>query len=113
MSEIAGRLLVIDDDEDILHAAELYLKRYDLAVLTEKSPERIPTLLSDREFEVILLDMNFTKDVSSGKEGMHWLKKIIEIDPDAVVVMITRLAHLILSRNPGRMKSCWGPLWPG
>jgi DNA-binding NtrC family response regulator len=97
MSEMAGRLLVVDDDEDILHAAELYLKRYNFAVLTEKSPDRIPSLLSDRDFDIILLDMNFTKDVSSGKEGMHWLNKIIEIDPAAVVVMITAFGDIELS----------------
>ena len=97
MTEVAGRLLIVDDDEDILHAAELYLKRYGLTVLTEKNPARIPSLLSDGEYDIILLDMNFTKDVSSGKEGLHWLKKIIEIDPDAVVVMITAFGDIELS----------------
>lgn len=97
MTEIAGQLLVVDDDEDILHAAELYLKRFGLNVLTEKSPERIPDLLSQGDFDVILLDMNFTKDVGSGKEGMHWLKRITEIDPGAVVVMITAFGDIELS----------------
>lgn len=97
MTEVAGRLLIVDDDEDILQAAELYLKRYGLTVFTEKSPGRIPTLLSEGEYDIILLDMNFTKDVSSGKEGLHWLKKIIDTDPDAVVVMITAFGDIELS----------------
>ena len=119
MTEVAGRLLIVDDDEDILHAAELYLKRYGLTVLTEKNPARIPSLLSDGEYDIILLDMNFTKDVSSGKEGLHWLKKIIEIDPDAVVVMITAFGDIELSVEAikagafdfihGRMKNSWAP----
>lgn len=97
MAEIKGRLLVVDDDEDILHAAELYLRRYDFAVLTEKNPDKIPSLISDQDFDVILLDMNFTKDVSSGKEGIYWLKKIIDYDPGAVVVMITAFGDIELS----------------
>src|SRR5690606_38021824 len=41
------------------------------------------------DYDVILLDMNFTKDVSSGSEGYYWLGKILELDPSAVVVLIT------------------------
>ncbi|UCC80445.1 MAG: sigma-54-dependent Fis family transcriptional regulator [Candidatus Zixiibacteriota bacterium] len=97
MAEIKGRLLVVDDDEDILHAAELYLRRYDFAVMKEKNPNKIPSLISKQDFDVILLDMNFTKDVSSGKEGIYWLKKIIDYDPRAVVVMITAFGDIELS----------------
>ena len=49
----------------------------------------IPALLSHESYDVILLDMNFTQDVTSGREGFYWLQKILEIDPSAVVVMIT------------------------
>ncbi|UCE66423.1 MAG: sigma-54-dependent Fis family transcriptional regulator [Candidatus Zixiibacteriota bacterium] len=97
MTEIRGKLLVVDDDEDILQAAALYLKRYGFAVITEKSPEKIPSLISDQDFDVILLDMNFTKDVSSGKEGIYWLKKILNYDPEAVTVMITAFGDIELS----------------
>jgi len=58
-------------------------------VHTEKNPEMIPSLLKHEDYDVILLDMNFTQDVTSGKEGFLWLEKILEIDPWAVVVMIT------------------------
>ncbi|MEQ8576691.1 MAG: sigma-54 dependent transcriptional regulator, partial [Fulvivirga sp.] len=51
--------------------------------------EAIPTLIQNDDYDVILLDMNFTKDVSSGKEGYYWLEKILDIDPSAVVVLIT------------------------
>ena len=97
MAELKGKLLVVDDDEDILQAAALYLKRYGFAVITEKNPEKIPSLVSDQDFDVILLDMNFTKDVSSGKEGIYWLKKILDYDPEAVAVMITAFGDIELS----------------
>lgn len=84
-----GAVLVIDDDEDILQAAGMFLKQHVEIVHTEKSPESIPSLLNNTTYDVILLDMNFTRDVTSGKEGFHWLNKIMEIDPAAAVVMIT------------------------
>jgi len=84
-----GRILIVDDNEDLLKAAKIFLKRHFAQVDLEKNPEVIPNLLNNEDYDVILLDMNFTKDVSSGKEGYYWLEKILEIDPSAVVVLIT------------------------
>ncbi|MDH5603827.1 MAG: sigma-54 dependent transcriptional regulator, partial [Cyclobacteriaceae bacterium] len=90
MSDLkSGKLLIVDDNEDLLKAARIFLKRHLSQVDTEKNPEAIPTLLNNENYDVILLDMNFTKDASSGKEGYYWLEKILEIDPAAVVVLIT------------------------
>jgi len=85
----SGRILVVDDNEDLLHAAKMFLKRHFAQVDIEKNPESIPTILNNEQYDVILLDMNFTKDVSSGHEGFLWLERILEIDPSAVVVLIT------------------------
>ena len=63
------------------------MKKYARLVYTEKRPEQNPTLLQNEQYDVILLDMNFTGDVSSGKEGFNWLDKILELDPSAVVVL--------------------------
>jgi DNA-binding NtrC family response regulator len=84
-----GRILIVDDDTDILHAARLFLKQHVALVHTEANPEKIPTLLQNESYDVIMLDMNFTRDVTSGQEGFHWLGKILHIDPQAVVVLIT------------------------
>ncbi len=84
-----GRVLIVDDDEDILTAARLLLKKHATLVQTESNPRRIPSHLEKHQYDVIFLDMNFTKDVSSGQEGFDWLERILEIDPDAVVVLIT------------------------
>lgn len=89
MAKKLGKILVIDDDEDVLLAARLFLKQHVALVHTEKNPELIPTLLKNETYDVILLDMNFTRDVSSGREGFMWLTKILELDPGAVVVLIT------------------------
>jgi DNA-binding NtrC family response regulator len=84
-----GKILIVDDNEDLLKAAKMHLKRHFAQVDIEKNPEAIPNLMNNEDYDVILLDMNFTKDVSSGSEGYYWLEKILEIDPSAVVVLIT------------------------
>jgi len=84
-----GKILIVDDNEDLLKAAKMYLKRHFAQVDIEKNPEAIPSLMNNEDYDVILLDMNFTKDVSSGSEGYYWLEKILLIDPSSVVVLIT------------------------
>ena len=80
---------MIDDDEDVLLAAKMLLKKYSYHVIIEKNPNKIPFLLNNDTYDVILLDMNFSKDTTSGKEGFEWLKQIKEKDANAVVIMIT------------------------
>ena len=85
----SGKILIVDDNEDLLRAARMFLKRHFSQVDIEKNPESIPSLLNNEQYDVILLDMNFTKDVSSGHEGFLWLENILDIDQSAVVVLIT------------------------
>lgn len=89
MEQKQGKILIVDDNEDLLKAAKMFLKRHFVQVDIEKNPESIPALMAHEDYDVILLDMNFTKDVSSGSEGYYWLEKILELDPSAVVVLIT------------------------
>jgi len=92
--DTTGTVLVIDDDEDVLQAARLFLKQHVTDVHLEKSPEKIPELLKNETYDAILLDMNFSRDVTSGKEGIYWLNKILETDPSAAVVMITAYGNI-------------------
>jgi DNA-binding NtrC family response regulator len=89
MEQKQGKILIVDDNEDLLKAAKMYLKRHFAQVDIEKNPEAIPDLMNNEDYDVILLDMNFTKDVSSGSEGYYWLERILKIDASAVVVLIT------------------------
>ena len=97
MSVQTGKILVVDDDEDVLQAARLYLKQHITEIHTEKDPQNIPSLLANTNYDLILLDMNFTRDVSSGQEGFHWLGKILQLDPSAVVIMITAFGDVELA----------------
>ena len=89
MNSKVGNILAIDDNEDILFALKLLLKNHVESIITLNKPEKIPDVMKNEDIDVILLDMNFTKDAISGQEGFDWLEKIMEIDKDAVVVFIT------------------------
>lgn len=84
-----GRILIIDDDEDILSAGKLLLKRHFTKVVACNTPESIPDLMANDTYDAILLDMNFGPGESSGEQGFHWLGVIMSLDPQAVVIMIT------------------------
>ncbi|MCW9706922.1 sigma-54-dependent transcriptional regulator [Fodinibius salsisoli] len=84
-----GNILIIDDDRDVLQAAKLFLKQHVDKVHTATDPGAIPSLINTHTYDVIILDMNFTEDVSSGREGFRWLQNILEIDPSLAVVLIT------------------------
>lgn len=94
MDSKKGKVLIIDDDEDILHAARLFLKKHVQLVHTENNPESISSLLKNTAYDVIFLDMNFAKGATSGKEGFQWLNQILEFDPSAVVVLITAFGDI-------------------
>ncbi len=97
MDKKTGKILIVDDDEDILHAARLLLKKHYGQVDTEKNPKIIPSLLKNNSYDVILLDMNFAKGATSGKEGFEWLNKILEVDPAAVIVPITAFGDVSMA----------------
>ncbi|MEO6405210.1 MAG: sigma-54 dependent transcriptional regulator [Ferruginibacter sp.] len=92
-----ANILIVDDDTDVLTAVKLLLKREVKEVLTEKNPEQIRSLLSNKKFDLILLDMNFTSSINTGNEGIFWLKKIRELDDQVGIIMITAYGDIDLA----------------
>lgn len=97
MAKIDAKVLIIDDDEDVLLAAKLFLKQHIRIVHTDKDPNNLPSLLKSESYDLVLLDMNFSRDATSGKEGFYWLNKIIETDPTIAVVLITAYGDIELA----------------
>jgi len=82
-------VLVVDDNEDILHAARLLLKRHFASVHTLSDPVQLAAAMRKTGADVVLLDMNFAAGADSGAEGMAKLSEVLAVDPQAVVVMVT------------------------
>ncbi|GHT49111.1 sigma-54-dependent Fis family transcriptional regulator [Bacteroidia bacterium] len=92
MVQTTGKILIIDDNEDVLFALNALLSPYVERIKVSAHPEKIEHYMETFRPDLILLDMNFRKDVVSGKEGFLWLKKIMETDPEAIVILMTAYA---------------------
>jgi len=87
-----GKLLIIDDNEDVLFALNLLLEPYMEKVKVTTQPSRVEYFMKSFRPDVILLDMNFRRDAISGQEGFDCLEQILALDPQAVVVFMTAYA---------------------
>ena len=83
------RVLVADDDTDVLTAIRLLLKSEGIEVETATSPALAMQALESREFDVALLDLNYARDTTSGREGLDLLDRIRALDPTLPVVVMT------------------------
>ncbi|MGC0119744.1 sigma-54-dependent transcriptional regulator [Pseudoalteromonas piscicida] len=90
-------ILVVDDNNEILVATRMLLKQYYKKVVTLENPHDIAKTMSEQDFALILLDMNFTRESTSGAEGFYWLKQIKALDEDAVVVLFTAYGDLTMA----------------
>jgi len=94
MANTKTSILIVDDDADILTACRLLLKKHFDRVVTSNKPEFIPDLMEKEQFDAVLLDMNFEASETSGREGLKWLDRILQIDPDAVVILFTAFSSV-------------------
>ena len=92
-----AKILVVDDDQDVLLAIKLLLRPYVKEVVVEKNPERIQSILQNNKFDIILLDMNYNSSMNTGNEGIFWLRKIRQIDPEIAIIMITAYGDIDLA----------------
>jgi len=92
-----GHLLIIDDDFDVLQSLNMFLKHEFESVTLLSDPQKIPKILSQLKPDIILLDMNFSPGLRTGNEGIYWLKKIISIDSNAVVILLTAYGDIELA----------------
>jgi DNA-binding NtrC family response regulator len=89
MEKQQARILVIDDDYDVLKSALVLLKRYYTEVEIEQVPENVMQKIGRESYDIILLDMNFRRGKRDGEEGFYWLDQILTSDRQAVIILIT------------------------
>lgn len=90
-------ILIIDDDADILLSAKLLLKKHYTNIITRDSPKELNQLISSESIDVIILDMNYRIGFNDGKEGMYWLKHILSIKPEMVIILMTAYGEVELA----------------
>ena len=93
----SGKILVVDDDKDVLYTAGLVLKGLCEKVDTLDRPWLIPEYLRSDKYDIVLLDMNFSKGSTSGREGLDWLGKILKIDSGICVMTTTAYGEINLA----------------
>jgi DNA-binding NtrC family response regulator len=91
------KVLVLDDNHDILIASRIFLKQHFTQVVTLQEPALLLTTLNSEHFDLLLLDMNFSRDTQSGEEGLFYLKQALKAQPELKVVMMTAYAALPLA----------------
>jgi len=92
-----GSILIVDDNNDLLIALKLILSRSFERIDTLRNPNLILSTLEKHAFDIILLDMNFKAGQTTGNEGIFWMNKILEKDPQASVVFITAYGDVELA----------------
>lgn len=97
MAVIDKSILAVDDNAEILIATKMLLKQHYKHVVTLDNPHNISDAMEKESFSLILLDMNFTRESTSGAEGFYWLKQIKAIDEDAVVVLFTAFGDMSMA----------------
>lgn len=97
MQKMRAKILIVDDDADVLTAARVVLRQLYESVETESNPQRLTTLLQQNRYDVILLDMNYAAGRLSGHEGLFWLNHILAKNPQQQVIMITAYGDIQLA----------------
>src|SRR5690349_24204557 len=80
------RILIADDQADVVAALSLLLKGEGFKIDSASSPAGVLKALDGGEFDVVLIDLNYARDTTSGAEGLDLLSKIQAIDPSLTVV---------------------------
>jgi len=92
-----GKILIVDDNEHILSSLRLFLKNEFGSIETLRNPNLIPSQIETNDYDIVLLDMNFKAGVNTGNEGICWLRKIHEIDPAVIIILITAYGDVELA----------------
>jgi DNA-binding NtrC family response regulator len=100
------RILVADDQRDVTRALRLLLRGEGFDVDCADSPEAVLAAVRDGNYDVALIDLNYTRDTTSGKEGLLLLDELRTLDPELRVVVMTAWGTVELARSPGRTAGC-------
>jgi DNA-binding NtrC family response regulator len=113
------RVLVADDQADVLEALALLLKGQDIVTVKARSPAEVLAAVEADEFDAVIMDLNYARDTTSGHEGLDLLGRVLVLDATLPVLVMTAwgarsrarcrrsaAARATTSRNPGTTIAC-------
>jgi DNA-binding NtrC family response regulator len=89
MNSYPLKVLIADDQRDVLEALRLLLKAEGWKIEDATSPAKVLSLVAEQEFDVALIDLNYARDTTSGKEGLELMSKLTELDSSLPIVVMT------------------------
>ena len=97
MRKKEAHILIVDDDEDILFSARVWLKKFFTEVSCLSQPKKILKFLSEQQVDTVLLDMNFRKGFENGQDGLYWMQEIKTLEPQLPIILMTAYGEVELA----------------
>ena len=97
MEQKLNKILIIDDNEEILIALKIFLRKYVREIFTLNTPTNLHSTIQNHDFDLIILDMNFSTGENTGNEGLFWLNEILKIKSESIVICITAYGAIKLA----------------